>query len=245
MMNKDKKTFVGIILLLISFTIFVSILAFQEQKAEALENEPKRDALLFKEEYESLNGKVREKDGKKIKEISIDSNNPITILTEEEAINLLENGTGLIYMGFPDCPWCRSMLPVLLQTLDNMNISVLSYLNILDIRDTYILDEENKPVQTKNGTESYYKMLTLLDPVLKEYTLKTEKGKSVSTKEKRIYAPTVIGVKNGEIVGIHEGTVDSQTDPYENLSTKQQEELAENFIELVNKVYDINCDEAC
>lgn len=39
---------------------------------------------------------------------------------------------------------------------------------------------------------------------------------------KRLYAPTVVGVKDGKVVGIHVATVESQTNPYEVLTDKQK-----------------------
>lgn len=242
-MDKDKKLFLGIILLLLAFMIFVGILAFKDKKNGI--DTVNTDAINFKNEYEALNNIVNESNGKTNKELSISSDNPVEILTEEETVALLENGTGLIYMGFPECPWCRSMLPVLLQTLDNMNIDKLYYLNISDIRDTLTLNDKNKVEVTEEGTASYYKMLELMDEVLEPYYLTNAKGKQVDTKEKRIYAPTVVAVKSGEIVGIHVSTVESQIDPYESLTTEQEEELSNIFVELINKVYDVNCDEAC
>lgn len=241
-MNKDKKIFIGIILLLLVFMIFVGILAFQDKKEEITNNQ---DAINFKNEYESLNNVVRDKDGKTIKEISISANNPVDILTEEETISFLENGTGIIYLGFPDCPWCRSMLPVLLNALDNMSIDRLYYLNISNIRDTLILDEKNRVEIQEEGTQSYYKMLEIMDAVLDPYYLTALDGKKIDTKEKRIYAPTVVAVKEGKIVDIHVGTVESQEDPYIDLTEEQQEELCNRFIEMIQKVYNVNCDEAC
>ena len=242
MIEKDKKMFLGIVLMLFAFMIFVGILAFRDKKEEIIGN---TDALLFKTEYESLNNVVREKDGKTIKELSISSTNPVDILTEEETITFLENGTGLLYFGFADCPWCRTLLPVLLSTLDNMSIGKLNYLNISNIRDTLTLDEKNKVEVQEEGTKGYYRILELMDSVLKPFYLETTDGKKIDTKKKRIYAPTIVGVKNGEIVGIHVGTIDSQENGYDVLTKEQENELANQLIELINKVYDTSCDEAC
>lgn len=241
-MDKDKKMFIGIILLLFFFMIFVGIIAFKDKKEEKIINS---DAISFKNEYESLNNVLREKDGKTIKELSIPSNNPVDIVTEEEAVRLLESGTGIIYFGFPDCPWCRSMLPVLLNTLDNMSIDRLYYLNISSIRDTLALTEKNKVEVKEEGTPSYYKILELLDEVLEPFYLKTSDGKKIDTKEKRLYAPTVVAFKEGKIVDIHVGTVDSQESGYDDLIDEQKDELNNEFIELVNKVYNTNCDDNC
>lgn len=238
----DKKIILGLVAILLVFASFVGILAYKkENKTEPLTE----DQINFKNEYESLNGTIREKDGKTIKSISIKDDNPVDILTEEETIDFLENRTGIIYMGFEDCPWCRTMLPVLLQTLENAGIEKLYYLNIKDIRSTLSLDSKNKVQTDKEGTTNYYRILELLDSYLTPYTLTTSKGKTVETGEKRLYAPTVVFVKNGEVVGIHEGTIESQIDPYEDLTEEQTEELSNIYLELLKKVYDINCEGAC
>ena len=245
-MDKDKKIFIGILLLLLMFMIFVGILSFKDKKVENVAN---TDAINFKNEYESLNNVVRAKDGKTIREISIDANNPVDILTEEEAVSFLEgkleNKTGLLYFGFPDCPWCRSMLPVLLTTLNNMSISRLYYLNVGSIRDTLALGEKNKVEVKEEGTKGYYRLLELLDDVLDPYYLTNADGKKINTKEKRIFAPTVIAVKDGKVVDIHVGTVESQESGYDPLTQEQQEELAERFATMVRKVYNVDCDEPC
>ena len=244
-MDKDKKLFLGVIVLLLIFMVFVGILAFKDKKEETKKEAETTEAMNFKMEYETLNNKVNTNNGKQYKSLNISNNNPVDYASEEEIISILEQKTGIIYLGFPTCPWCRSMLPVLLQTMDNMNIDKLYYLNILEMRDTFELDDKGHAEKVKDGTEGYYKMLEILDDFLEPFYLTNEKGKEIDTKEKRIYAPTVIGVKNGRVVGIHVSTVDSQKDPYEALTKEQEEELSSIFIELINKVYDVDCDEAC
>lgn len=239
-MHKERKILLGIIAIIVVFAVGIGVFIYMDRDNTTTDN---REAITFKEEYESLNNK--EGYGKTYKELIISSENPVDILTEDETIDLLENGTGILYLGFPECPWCRSMLPVLLQTLDNMNIDKLYYLNILDIRSTFKLNEKNKLELTREGSEGYYKMLEIMDEVLEKYYLTTESGKKVDTKEKRIYAPTVVAIKDGKIIDIHVSTVESQTDPYEALTTEQEEELSNIFVEMISKVYDVNCDEAC
>lgn len=244
-MDRDRKIFLGIILLLLISMIVIGIVVFRDKQEEQSRNGGNAEGLIFKNEYESLNNVVRANDGRTIKEITINANNPVDIISEEEAVSLLESGTGILYFGFPDCPWCRSMLPVLLQTLDNMSIDKLYYLNISNIRDTLSLGEKNKVEVAEEGTPGYYKIIKLMDRVLEPYYLTNEKGKKIDTKEKRLMAPTVVGIKNGKITSIHVGTVESQESGYDDLSTEQQEELANIFMELVRTVYEVDCDEAC
>ena len=35
-----------------------------------------------------------------------DKENVFVYKTSEEIIKILENGTGVVYLGFPECPWC-------------------------------------------------------------------------------------------------------------------------------------------
>lgn len=241
-MDKDRKLFIGIILLLFTFMILIGIIAFHDKKEENIEN---GDAISFKNEYESLNNVVREKDGRTIRELSIDKDNPVDILTEEEAVNLVESGTGILYFGFADCPWCRSMLPILLRTLNNMSIDRLYYLNIKNMRDTLALGEKNKVEVKEEGTKGYYKLLELMEEVLEPYYLTNEDGKKIDTKEKRIMAPTIVAIKNGKITDIHVGTVASQESGYDDLTNEEQEELSNRFLKLIETVYEVDCDEAC
>lgn len=241
-MDKDRKMFITIILLLFASMVLIGVIAFHDKKQNNVDN---KDAISFKNEYESLNGVQRDKDGKTIKSISINENNPVDILTEEETISLLEGKTGIIYFGFADCPWCRSLLPVLLKTLDNMGIDKLYYLNIGSIRDTLSLTDDDKVEVKEEGSKGYYRILELLDSVLEPYYLTNKDGKKIDTLEKRLYAPTLVFVKDGKIEGIHVGTVDSQNSGYDDLTNEQQEELQNTIMDLVRKVYDVNCDEAC
>ena len=75
----------------------------------------KTDAQKFKEEYESINGTKREKDGKEIRTIEIAENNPMVYATAEEIAKMMDDKeTVAVYFGFKDCPWCRSMVTTLI-----------------------------------------------------------------------------------------------------------------------------------
>lgn len=162
------------------------------------------DALRFKEEYEALNNQSVV--------IEINENNPIKYLNFEEVIDLLNNGTGVIYFGFPGCPWCRNMLPVLFDVATNNNIDTVYYFNPSNIR--------------KSDDENYQKLTSLLD----NYLLENKEGK------KTLYVPDVYFVKDGQIVGHHLSTVDSQTDPFVPLTEEQTKELAKIYQNLFEKI---------
>ena len=66
-------------------------------------------------------------------------------------------------------------------------------------------------------------------------------GNDIDTGEKRLYAPLVVFVKNGKIVGSHEGTVPTHIEG--NLSTEEREELYNIYKKNIDDIYKSNyCD---
>jgi len=181
------------------------------------------DALKFKKEYEEVNNESKIK-------LNISKNNPIEYVDYDKLLEVIDNGTGIIYLGFPKCPWCRNALPVLFDVAKDNNIETIYYMNILNERDSYV-GEDGKLVYAtdedgneKKGTKGYFKLLKALDKHLTDYTILYE-DKEYETGEKRIYAPTIIFVRDGKVLGIHVSTVDSHEDPNKSLTDKQYEEL--------------------
>ena len=105
------------------------------------------DAIKFKKEYEGYNG-VKISDNLYYSNLDIDEDNPIKYSNYEEIIDVIKNKTGIIYLGFPECPWCRSALPVLLDALDENDIETLYYLNIKNERDVYVVEDNKLVYQT-------------------------------------------------------------------------------------------------
>lgn len=187
------------------------------------------DAIKFKEEYEKYNG-VKVSDKLSYSNLDIDEDNPIKYSNYDEIIDIIENKTGIIYLGFPECPWCRSVLPVLFDVLDENDIETVYYLNILNERDAYVVEDGKLVYQTddagneKKGTKGYFKLLEALDEHLTDYIVSFE-GKEYDTNEKRIYAPTVIFVKEGKVLGLHVSTVESHKSGFDKMTEEQIEEL--------------------
>ena len=190
------------------------------------------DAIKFVKEYEELN----EKEG--YIKLNIDKNNPIKYADYDELLEVIENGTGIIYLGFPECPWCRNALPVLFDAAKDNDVDLIYYMNILNERDAYTVEDgevvfaKDEDGNDKNGTEGYFDLLEALDKHLDDYVI-THENKEYEVGEKRIYAPSVIFVRDGKVLGIHVSTVDSQKDPRKELTKKQYEELYtiyENYI---------------
>lgn len=162
------------------------------------------DGNRFSEEYASL---------------KISKNNPMVYKTDKEIIQILKSGTGIIYFGFPDCPWCQEAVPVLLKVAKEMDIDKIYYFNPSEIRD--------------NETASYKEIVKLLGSNLTT----DENGKA------RLYVPDVYFVSGGKIIGHNLKTVTSQLNPTTDpLTDTQKTELKLIYKRLISKTYNIQCD---
>lgn len=194
-----------------------------------MEENANADALKFKKEYESLNGEKLD--------VTISEGNKMKYATWEEVMELLEHGTGVIYFGFPECPWCRNAVPVLLNSAEDTNIEEILYFNARSIRDVKHLDEYGNIVTDKEGTPEYYQLVEKLSPVLEPY-----EGLNDDT-IKRLYFPTVVFVKDGNLLGSQIGTVKSQIDPSVKLTKAQSDELYQIYTNYIQKALGLICEE--
>ena len=162
MKKKDKKnkklyTIIGIVVLVLACSIgFYKVFTSIENK--------ETDAEKFASEY------------------SIDNDNVFVYKTLEEINKILKNGTGIVYLGFPECPWCKGYVPYLNEVAKKAKLDKIYYFNILKDR--------------KNNTDDYKKTVELL----KDYLKYDDEG------NKRIYVPAVIAVNKGKIVGFDDET---------------------------------------
>ena len=186
------------------------------------------DSTKFKKEYEQINGKETE-DGKKTRSIKIPKNNKIVYKTEDDIVNMINNKeTFVVYFGFAKCPWCRSVVPTLLEVVKDRNIDKIYYVDIENIRDKIEVDN-NKLIKTTKGTTGYNKLVKLLNPVLSKYTVTDKNGIELDTKEKRIYAPNVVVVVNGKPKKLETGISEKLTDPYMKLTKEIKKDTYNKF----------------
>lgn len=218
---KDKK----IIIIVVGIIVLISLatcLFFLFKNGDS-------DAIKFKNEYESLNNTIREKDGKKIRSIEISKNNPMIYSSEDEIVKMIENKeTFLVYFGFADCPWCRSVLPNLLDSSIDLGLDKIYYVDVKEIRDI-IEFKDGEMRTTKEGTDGYYKLLELLSDSLDDYTILDEDDKKISTGEKRIFAPNVVAIVDGKVEKMTDGISEKQTDGYMELTDEMNEESYNEF----------------
>lgn len=109
-------------------------------------------------------------------------------ITFAQSNDLLERDdfTGIIYYGFPSCPWCIEAVPVMNTVAKEYDLSI------------YYVNKRSQ--ESADHPEEEKKAIEILDAA---YGL----DKDEETNEPRLYVPEVIVVKDGEIVGHNMGTV--------------------------------------
>ncbi len=201
-------------------------------------NDAHSDAKVFKESYESLNG-TQTDSGKTRLTVNIPADNPVVFATNEEIKELLRSGSGVIYFGFPECPWCRSIIETFLSVCKEQGITKVYYLNNRDERDEKELSETGEVITVKEGTKDYYEILGLLGDYADEYI-------GLENPDiRRLYFPTVVVVKDGKILGTQVSAVDGFTDPYLGMTDSQKEELAGIYRNLIGKLLSCDLDDKC
>lgn len=139
-------------------------------------------------------------------------NNVFVYRNIDEIINILAKGTGIVYLGFPECKWCQRYTKYLNEVAMDMGISKIYYYNIREDR--------------KLNTENYQKIVSILE----NYLQNDEEG------NKRIYVPSVIALKKGEIVGFDDETAwDTKgfETPDEYWNTDEVKELKEKLEKMI------------
>jgi thiol-disulfide isomerase/thioredoxin len=231
--NKKSKT-IKIVLAIVIVLVVGGLITFlclkdKNKKTYTITN----DSLNFKTEYESLNGQKTDS-GKTYLTINIKSYNPMKYSSYKEIFKVLDKGTGVIYFGFPECPWCRNLVPVLVDSALDNDIDTIYYLNIRDDRDIKELTSKGKIKTTKEATENYTKLVEKLYKYLPTY-----EGLKDDT-IKRVYLPTVVFVKNGKILGLEQSLEAFSKrvgdNPYQSMTKKEKEELSNTFKKYYEKL---------
>lgn len=194
------------------------------------------DGVKFKKEYESLNNKEAFSPEYKYLEVNIPKDNKIIYKSDSEIIDVIKNETAVIYFGFNSCPWCRSMVENLIKVTDDLNIKNVYYVDVKDIRDTLEVDENGNILRTKTWTPAYRELLTLLDEHLDYYVITDKDGNEVETKEKRIYAPNVVVVKDGKVLGLTTGISENLKNPFGEISDIHKKESYDMLYELIDDI---------
>ena len=192
-MEENKKKNLLIIALII-IIIFLSIILFL-----AIRKEEYKDAIKFAKEY-----------------TEVGEEHVFVYRTAEEVLKLMKHGTGVVYLGFPECPWCQTYAKYLNEVAKEVGVDKIYYYNILEDR--------------TNNTQTYQEIVKLLEENL-EYD---DEG------NRRIYVPNVSFHVAGKIIGNDlETAYDTKgfKTPEEYWSEEEVQELKTRLTTYMEEVY--------
>ena len=231
---KNKIVWIGIFIVVIVAVIIGAYVMTNKNTKD--DKKDTTDALKFKNEYESLNGKDTSTGDHKYRSIEIADDNPFVYATADSIADMMDNkDTFLVYFGFDSCPWCRSVVPTLVKVAKDLNVNNIYYVSVKDIRDTKEIDDEGNIETTKEGSEGYYKLIDKMSNVLADYELTDKDDNTVSADEKRIFAPNVVLVVKGEATKLTEGISEDQNDGYMELTDDMINDTYKQFEEILNE----------
>ena len=198
--------------------------------------QPTKDEIKFKTEYESMNNKKWEFEGYKgnYLKINIPDNNLVKYATDKNILDLVTNGTHVIYFGNAGCNWCRSAVSVLIDAAKSEELEEIYYYDFFTLRDAY---EEGSNKELVSLYES-------LMNEMGEFIDKTFDDESRVAVKKRLSAPTVVIVSSGKVVDLHYKTVDSHIDYNKDLNDKEKKELKDKYLDMFKKLI-YACDGGC
>lgn len=213
-------------------------------------NKISEDSLKFKEDYESLNGVETATKGIYYRVIKIDKDNPIIYTTFKEVKEKINNKDSFVlYVGFASCPWCRSVIPYILEEAKENDIDEIYYINIRednkkesDLRGYYKLNEDGNVIYDIYPDKYYHDVLNSLAEFLTPYTLTTDDNKVIETGEDRLYAPSLIAYKDGIAVALDECISDKQENGYQKLTDEIISEMKEKANKIFQTYKNKNCD---
>ena len=194
-MNKRQKIgLIGIIMLIaIGGLAYLSF----EQKQSSVKEDAMSDAQKFATDYEN-----------------VPEDNRFVYATSEEILELFESGTGLVFFGFPECPWCQKLAPLVNQAAKQENLDKIYYFNIREAR--------------SENDDTYQKIVGYL----KDYLSKDEDGNP------RVTVPDVTTLKNGEIVGRfkQESSGENEKTPDTFWTEERQERAVVQLSEMIQQI---------
>lgn len=191
MKNKGIIITMGIIIVILIGVIIFLLVGNNKEEETVLS-----DAARFSQEY-----------------TLVDENNKFVYADIDEVIDILEDGTGIVYLGFPECKWCQQYVVYLNEIAKDRGISKIYYYNIREDRE--------------KNTKDYQKIVSLL----KEYLEEDEDGNP------RVYVPAVTFMSNGKILGFDDETA-YDTKGYDDPSEYWTDKTVENLKDRLNSYLD-------
>ena len=190
--NKIILTLLALAIVLVGVIIFLNIKKKNEDNSIT-------DAKRFSEEYK------------------ISEDNVFVYRNSDEILKIMRNGTGVVYLGFPECPWCSAYVVYLNEVAKENHLDKIYYYNILEDR--------------KNNTEFYKEVIKLLSGNL-QYD---DEG------NERLYVPNVSFHVKGKVIGNdYETSKDTHDlkDPKDYWTNEEISELKSTLTQYTKEVVD-------
>lgn len=137
-------------------------------------------------------------------------------ITFAESLRMFtEKGSGILYYGYDDCPWCERAVPLLNEAALETGVTVY----YIDVYGPF------QPTKDQFDDLTYYIESTFLED---------DEG------SKSFFVPLIIGVKNGEITGSHVSLVKGFELEDENsmMNDAQKKELKDIYLDIIRKTAD-------
>jgi len=240
--NNNKNTIIAAIVIALIFIVGLFIIKTIGPNKEDKNYVQTADESKFQQEYENLNGTESS-------EIKIIKDNNIVYIDMKQAAEILDSKSGVIYFGYASDELSRAAVPVLLDAMSSSELDTIYYVNLDSAegkRDLYSLNSKNKAKVVQEATQEYNAVRLALANHLEDYVLYTSKGKKVNTGQKRVEAPTVVSIVEGQVMGFHEGTVDNH-DGEKTLTKDQVKELTAEYTKVISSQLNKKCmiEEGC
>ena len=140
--------------------------------------------------------------------------NRFVYVSPSEIKQIFEHGSGLVFLGFKECPWCQKLAPMIDEAAKAEGLTKVYY---MDIR------------QARANNDVTYQMLV---KKLKDYLAKDGDGNP------RIFVPDVTALHDGKIVGrfLPETSIDDKgLTPGEYWTTERRADAIKQLREIIAK----------
>ena len=140
--------------------------------------------------------------------------NRFVYVSPSEIKQIFEHGSGLVFLGFKECPWCQKLAPMIDEAAKAEGLTKVYY---MDIR------------QARANNDVTYQMLV---EKLKDYLAKDGSGNP------RIFVPDVTALRDGKIVGrfLPETSIDDKgLTPGEYWTTERRADAIKQLREIIAK----------
>ena len=203
---KILKVILIILITLLGITVGTClVLKFHADTAEA-PSLTETDAARFSAEYPKVS-----------------EDNVFVYRNATQIIDILRGGTGVVFFGFPDCPWCQAYAPILNDVAKEIGLKKIFYFNIQSDR--------------ADNTAEYQ---TIVE-ILRTHLSLNDEGKP------RIFVPHVSVINQGALIGHNNETslITGGITPQEYWTTEKITSLKNHLRAIMTPVVNEGCIETC